>query len=78
MKWRRSIAPLLELRVDLSQAAKAAMTTESVKGKNFQIILNQMEVDTFGNKDWIPWIKSWKWTCTTTKTGNAENGINDK
>ena len=69
MKRRRSIAPLLELRVDLSQVAKlrvalsqAAMTTESIKGKNFQIILNQMEVDTFGNKDWIPWIKSWKWT----------------
>ena len=85
LKWRRSIAPLLELRVDLSQVAKirvalsqAAMTTESIKGKNFQIILNQMEVDAFGNKDWMPWIKSWKWTCTTTKTGNAENGINDK
>ena len=85
MKWRRSIAPLLELRVDLSQVAKlrvalsqAAMTTESIKGKNFQIILNQMEVDAFGNKDWMPWIKSWKWMCTTTKTRNAENGINDK
>ena len=85
LKWRRSIAPLLELRVDLSQVPKlrvalsqAAMTTESIKGKNFQIILNQMEVDAFSNKDWMPWIKSWKWTCMTTKTGNAENGINDK
>ena len=85
LKRRRSIAPLLELRVDLSQVAKlrvalsqAAMTTESIKGKNFQIILNQMEVDAFGNKDWIPWIKSWKWTHMTRKTGNAENGINDK
>ena len=37
-----------------------------------------MEVDAFGNKDWMPWIKSWRWMCTTTKTGNAENGINDK
>ena len=64
LKQRRSIAPLLELRVDLSQVAKlrvalsqAAMTTESIKGKNFQIILNQMEVDAFRNKDWMPWIK---------------------
>ena len=85
LKRRRSIAPLLELRVDLSQVAKlrlamsqTAMSTESIKGKNFQIILNQMEVDAFGNKDWIPWIKSWKWTHMTRKTGNAENGINDK
>ena len=80
MKWRRSIAPLLELRVDLSQVPKlrVALSQASIKGKNFQIILNQMEVDAFGNKDWIPWIKSWKWTHMTRKTGNAENGINDK
>ena len=85
LKQRRFIAPLLELRVDLSQVAKlrvtlsqATMTTESIKGKNFQIILNQMEVDAFGNKDWMPWIKSWKWTHRTRKIGNAENGINDK
>ena len=61
MKRRRSIAPLLELRVDLSQVAKlrvalsqAAMTTESIKGKNFQIILNQMEVDVYDSRQQRP------------------------
>ena len=61
MKWRRSIAPLLELRVDLSQVAKlrvalsqAAMTTESIKGKNFQIIINQMEVDVYDSRQQRP------------------------
>ena len=61
LKWRRSIAPLLELRVDLSQVAKlrvalsqAAMTTESIKGKNFQIILNQMEVDVYDSRQQRP------------------------
>ena len=61
LKRRRSIAPLLELRVDLSQVAKlrvtlsqATMTTESIKGKNFQIIINQMEVDVYDSRQQRP------------------------